>query len=65
MANIIEKGSKLSLMAENTLANSKTTSVKVSAYSSGLTVILTQGILKMAKFPVRVHIPGQMADPLP
>ena len=63
MDNIMEKESKLSQMAESTQANSKMTSVKVLANSSGLMGILIQEISKMTRYPVRVHIPGQMADP--
>ena len=65
MDNIMEKESKLSQMAESTQANSKMTSVKVLANSSGLMGILIQEISKMTRYPVRGHIPGQMADPLP
>ena len=65
MDNIMEMESKLSLMAESTQANLKMTSVKVLANSSGLMGILIQEILKMTRYPVRAHIPGQMADSLP
>ena len=65
MDNIMEMESKLSQMAESTQAISKTTSVKVLANSSGLMGILIQVILKMTRYLVRGHIPGQMVDPLP
>ena len=58
MDNIMEKESKLSQMAESTQANSKMTSVKVLANSSGLMGILIQEISKMTRYPVRGHTPG-------
>ena len=60
----MEKGSKLSQMAESTQVNSKTTSVKVLENSSGLMAILTLEISKMTRYPAKEHILGQMADPL-